>query len=104
MEARIEAVLPRTRWVQKLRLTSGIQGPLIGLLVWPASDNASDYLSASGARRRLTSLAAGSEVDNPFFNVYKNKNNSRTNRILANLTLTLAPFSWGNLKTQCKQP
>jgi TonB-linked SusC/RagA family outer membrane protein len=78
----------------------GDDGPLIGLLVWPASDNASDYLSASGARRRLTSLAAGSEVDNPFFNVYKNKNNSRTNRILANLTLTLAPFSWGNLKTQ----
>lgn len=78
----------------------GDDGPLIGLLVWPATDNAADYLSASGARRRLTNLAAGSEVDNPYFNVYKNKNNSRTNRILANLTFTLTPVSWGNLKTQ----
>jgi ribose transport system permease protein len=33
MEARVEAVLPRTRWVQRLRLTSGLQGPLIGLLL-----------------------------------------------------------------------
>jgi ribose transport system permease protein len=33
MEAGIEAALPRTRWVQRLRLTSGIQGPLIGLLL-----------------------------------------------------------------------
>ena len=78
----------------------GDDGPLVGLLTWPANDNASDYLSAAGSRRRLTSLAAGSEVDNPYFNVYKNKNNSRTNRMLANLTFTLTPFSWGNLKTQ----
>lgn len=78
----------------------GDDGPLVGLLVWPANDNAADYLSAAGTRRRLTSLAAGSEVDNPFFNVYKNKVNSRNNRILANLTFTLTPVSWGNLKTQ----
>lgn len=78
----------------------GDDGPLVGLLTWPANDNAADYLSAAGTRRRLTSLAAGSEVDNPYFNVYKNKNNSRTNRILANLTFTFTPFSWGNLKTQ----
>jgi TonB-linked SusC/RagA family outer membrane protein len=78
----------------------GDDGPLVGLLVWPANDNAADYLSPAGSRRRLTSLAAGSEVDNPYFNVYKNRNNSRTNRILANLTFTLTPFSWGNLKTQ----
>ena len=29
-------------------------GPLLGLLTWPATDNAKDYLTPAGARRRLT--------------------------------------------------
>jgi len=78
----------------------GDDGPLVGLLVWPANDNAADYLSTTGTRRRLTSLAGGAEVDNPYYNVYKNRNYSKNNRILANLTFTFMPVSWGNLKTQ----
>ncbi|MDQ6770113.1 MAG: SusC/RagA family TonB-linked outer membrane protein [Gemmatimonadota bacterium] len=74
-------------------------GPLIGLLLWPQTDNAQDYLTPAGVRRRLTQLAASSEVDNPFFNVDKNKINSKNNRILTNVGITLTPFSWGNLKT-----
>lgn len=78
----------------------GDNGPLVGLLVWPANDNAADYLSAAGTRRRITSLGSGAEVDNPYFSVNKNAVNSKNNRILANLTFTLTPFSWGNIKTQ----
>jgi TonB-linked SusC/RagA family outer membrane protein len=78
----------------------GDNGPLVGLLVWPANDNAADYLSPAGTRRRVTSLGLGSEVDNPYFSVNKNAVNSRNNRILANLTFTITPFSWGNIKTQ----
>ena len=77
----------------------GAGGPLIGLLVWPQTDNAADYLTPAGNRRRLTTLGQGAEVDNPYFNVRKNYNRSKNNRIIANLGLTIAPFSWGNLKT-----
>jgi TonB-linked SusC/RagA family outer membrane protein len=77
----------------------GDGGPLLGLLVWPATDNAKDYLSAAGTRRRLTNLASASEVDNPYFNVNKNQITSKNNRIIANLGLKLTPFSFGNLKT-----
>ena len=35
--------------------------------------------------RRITALAAGAEVDNPYFNVNKNKINTKNNRIIANL-------------------
>jgi len=77
----------------------GTGGPLIGLLVWPQTDQANDYLTAAGNRRRLTTLGAGAEVDNPYFNVQKNFNSSKNNRIIANLGLTFTPFSWGNLKT-----
>ncbi len=77
----------------------GDNGPLIGLLLWPQTDDAKDYLTPSGVRRRVSNLAANQEVDNPYFNVLKNNINARTNRIIANLGLVLTPFSWGNLRT-----
>ena len=77
----------------------GDNGPLLGLLAWPQTDKASDYLTPAGTRRRLTLLTAGAEIDNPYFNVARNQQDSRTNRLIANLGLTVAPFSWGYLKT-----
>ncbi|HLE55943.1 MAG TPA: TonB-dependent receptor, partial [Rhodothermia bacterium] len=77
----------------------GDNGPLLGLLLWPQTDNAKDFLTPAGTRRRLTLLTASGEIDNPYFNVAKNKLNSRNNRLITNLGLTIAPFSWGYLKT-----
>src|SRR5947199_932637 len=74
-------------------------GPLIDLMLWPQTDNAKDYLTASGLRRRLTSLAASDEPDNPYFNVNKDKINAKTSRVMVNLGLLVTPFSWGSLKT-----
>lgn len=78
---------------------SGNDGPLLGLLVWPVTDNAANYLTPSGLRRTYSTLGAGSEVDNPYFSIYKNKNNSKNNRFIGTLALTVSPYSWGNLKT-----
>ncbi len=75
----------------------GDNGPLLGLLVWPSTDNASDYLSPAGARRRLQ--ASNAEIDNPYFSINKNFINSKVNRLIANVGLTMTPFSWGYLKT-----
>ena len=77
----------------------GDNGPLIGLLLWPQTDNAKDWLTPAGSRRRLTALAASGETDNPYFNVEKNRINSRNGRIVTNLGLVVTPFSWGSLKT-----
>jgi TonB-linked SusC/RagA family outer membrane protein len=74
-------------------------GPLIGLMLWPQTDDAKDYLTPSGVRRRLTILSASNEVDNPYFNVAKNQINAKNNRIIANVGITLTPVSWGSLKT-----
>jgi TonB-linked SusC/RagA family outer membrane protein len=76
----------------------GENGPLIGLMVWPQFDNAKDYLSPAGTRRRVTTLGLASEVDNPYFSVNKNHNNTKNNRLITNLGLLITPFSWGNLK------
>ena len=78
----------------------GDNGPLIGLLLWPQTDDAKDYLSAAGTRRRITTASAGSaETDNPYFNVLKNRVSSDNTRLIANLGLVLTPFSWGTIKS-----
>src|SRR5688500_6889249 len=75
----------------------GAIGPLLGLLVWPQADNAKDWLTPAGTRRRLTTLSESAEVDNPYFNVEKNKQNSTNNRYFPNMGLTITPFSWGDV-------
>jgi TonB-linked SusC/RagA family outer membrane protein len=77
----------------------GANGPLLGLLLWPQTDQASDFLSPSGQRRRITQLTQAGETDNPYFSVNRNQVNAKTTRIFPNLGLTLTPFSWGYLKT-----
>ena len=74
-------------------------GPLLGLLVWPDTVNAKDWLTPAGTRRRLSVLSAASEVDNPYFSVNRNKNETRNSRTNINLGLRISPFSWGYLKT-----
>jgi TonB-linked SusC/RagA family outer membrane protein len=73
----------------------GAGGPLIGLLVWPDTISAKEYLTPGGLRRSLMSTT---EVDNPYFSVNKNQNHTVNNRITVNFGLTLMPFSWGYLK------
>src|SRR5438105_4444485 len=81
-----------------------IWGPS-GVLVSPfAATNSFAYFGApypAGTRRRLLAgiLSASTEVDDPYFNVAKNQINSKNNRIIANVGITLTPVSWANLKT-----
>jgi TonB-linked SusC/RagA family outer membrane protein len=77
----------------------GAGSPLLGLLVWPQTDNAKDWLSPAGTRRRLTINAANVEYDNPYFMVNRNRVDSKNSRILSNLSLTVTPFQWAYLKT-----
>ena len=78
----------------------GDNGPLIGLLIWPQTDDAKNFLTPAGTRRRITNAATGSsETDNPYFNVLKNRVSSQNTRLIANLGLIATPFKWGSLKT-----
>ena len=78
----------------------GSIGPLLGLLVWPQQDDAKNYLTPAGTRRVLDySTLGATEVDNPYFNVNKNKINSKNNRIISNLGLTITPVKWLSIKS-----
>jgi TonB-linked SusC/RagA family outer membrane protein len=77
----------------------GDGGPLLGLLLWPQTDDAKNYLTPAGTRRRITTLTAGAEIDNPYFNIEKNRINAKTNRLISNLGVRVTPFSWGSIRT-----
>jgi hypothetical protein len=75
-------------------------GAMMALLYWPQTDDASQWLTAAGTRRRLEANASAStESDNPYFSANRNKVQATTNRILTNVGFTIAPWQWGNLKT-----
>lgn len=82
------------------KVYKGDGGPFIGLVLWPQTDDAQNYLSAAGTRRRITTLTPASEIDNPYFSVNKNEFNEATNRIYANGALTFTKFAWADLSSR----
>lgn len=70
----------------------GAGGPLLHLLLWPSTDDASNYLTPSGTRRDYADYS--NAVENPFFNVNKNILNSLTDRYKLNTSLTVTPLKW----------
>lgn len=77
----------------------GLSGPLFGLLSWPDTINAANWKTPDGHRVRITTLAASSEQDNPYFAINRNWSRSKTNHTYSRGSLTVTPFSWANLKT-----
>lgn len=69
------------------------QGFLIGMLAFPFYLDAQQYLTADGRRFRTFGEDAN-DLDNPFFNVYKNINGNRTNRTVANVQLDYNVTPW----------
>lgn len=79
----------------------GENGALLGLLSWPSTDDARNFLNPDGSRRPVSSAAnLADEPENPYFLTNKNRNSSLTNRIVANAALTLTPFKWLTNKVQ----
>ncbi|WP_299390554.1 SusC/RagA family TonB-linked outer membrane protein [uncultured Gelidibacter sp.] len=70
----------------------GSGGPLLHLLLWPSTDDASNYLTPGGDRRDYADYS--NAVENPFFNVNKNILNSLTDRYKLNTQVTITPLNW----------
>src|SRR5207237_4102486 len=55
-------------------------GPLVGLMLWPQTDNAKNYLTTSGLRRRLTSRSGSDEPHRPNSNGSTTKPTAKSSR------------------------
>jgi TonB-linked SusC/RagA family outer membrane protein len=74
---------------------SGDFGILRALFLYPFYEDMSIYLNPDGTRRKLLAAgAATSELDNPYFSLYKNVNQDRNRRVQSNLGLTWTPAKW----------
>lgn len=83
----------------------GAGGYLLNLFLWPAVDNAADYLLPNGHKRYLANPTANNpadganlgtvtETDNPFFAANRNVSRDRTNNYEANLAININPTKW----------
>jgi TonB-linked SusC/RagA family outer membrane protein len=83
----------------------GAGGYLLNLFLWPATDDAQNYLLPNGLKRYLinqsannpadnASLGTVSETDNPFFAVNRNESQDKTNNYEANLAINYNPLKW----------
>ncbi len=71
-------------------------GYLLALLAWPNNNDIRNFEDAStGDKLDLFSgLSANGEVDNPLFNVKKNRSYDETDRKTATLGININPFKW----------
>lgn len=75
------------------KANKGTSGYLMGLLSFPSRFDVNIYQDALG-NRKLTNSDIYNEPDNPFWDVNKNLNEDKTNRMLSNSTITFKPIKW----------
>lgn len=73
------------------KANKGVAGPLYRATHWPVTDDMSNYLDADGLQMRLPYLYTDTDLLNPLFALYKNKNYDKTNRLLTTLGFKVTP-------------
>ncbi|MEK0422534.1 MAG: hypothetical protein RLZ95_444 [Bacteroidota bacterium] len=72
----------------------GVSGYLLNLLAWPVDNDIRDWQSADGLKKPLFTTNPNGELDNPFFNVYRNRSRDEVTRQIATLAVTYNPTKW----------
>ena len=75
----------------------GASGYMLNLLVWPATDDIRDWSTSSGLKKSLFNSNPNADLDNPFYNVYKNRSEDNTGRWLATFGININPTKWLSL-------
>ncbi len=72
---------------------------LTSLITYPSDTDARDYIMTDGSRKMFRQVRYSDEIDNPFWNVNKNKNNDNTDHFTGMLNFSADAFKWLNLTT-----
>jgi TonB-linked SusC/RagA family outer membrane protein len=70
-------------------------GTFLNALLWPQEDDISNYLNADGTRRRLTTTN-DTDLDNPYYDITRNKLQDISDRFFGNINLQYDPTKWLN--------
>lgn len=69
----------------------GSSGPLYRASRWPQVDNMADYMDPDGVQMKLPMLYVDTDLLNPLYGLYKNKNYDESDRILTTLGVNITP-------------
>ena len=72
----------------------GVKGYVLSLLSWPVDNDAKDWLNPNGTKKGLFSGDPNAELDNPYFNLYRNRSRDEVVRTVATLSVNYTPTSW----------
>ncbi|MEO7446509.1 MAG: SusC/RagA family TonB-linked outer membrane protein [Ferruginibacter sp.] len=72
----------------------GASGYLLNLLAWPSNDDIRDFQSPDGLKKILFNSNPNADLDNPFYNVYRNRSSDNTDRLLATFGIDINPVNW----------
>lgn len=76
------------------KVMRGASGYLLNLLTWPANNDIREWETEDGLKKPIFAENPNSEIDNPFFSVYRHPGQDKTNRWVASLGINIRPFSW----------
>ena len=71
--------------------TKGLYGPLYRASRWPQVDDMSQPFAADGTKMRLPNYYTDTDLLNPLYALYKNKNYDETDRMMVNVSLNATP-------------
>jgi TonB-linked SusC/RagA family outer membrane protein len=72
----------------------GVSGYMMSMLSWPVTDNAKIWSTADGFKKPLFAANPNSELDNPYFNLYKNRSHDELARMVTSVSINYNPTSW----------
>jgi TonB-dependent SusC/RagA subfamily outer membrane receptor len=72
----------------------GVKGYVLSLLSWPIDDNANQWLNMNGTKKVLFNADPNAELDNPYFNLFRNRSHDDVERTVATLSVNYTPTSW----------
>jgi TonB-linked SusC/RagA family outer membrane protein len=75
-------------------------GPLYRSYRWPNVDDMSNYMDADGVHMRYPNYYTDTDLLNPLFALYKNKNNDKTDRFITAMSLNITPIEHTYIKGQ----
>ena len=73
------------------KTTKGSGGPLYRAVRWPMTDNMANVFNADGVTMRLPEIYTDTDLLNPLYALYKNKNYDETDRMMINVSLNATP-------------
>ncbi|MCP9751414.1 SusC/RagA family TonB-linked outer membrane protein [Ferruginibacter sp. HRS2-29] len=72
----------------------GAGGYLLNLLIWPSDNDVRNYQNSDGGKNPLNFLSPNDDLDNPFFSVYNNRSQDKTDRLISTMGINIKPASW----------